>query len=75
MVRDEVSPRKHRRGTVGLATTGKDTGGSQFFINLSPNLHLDGRYTLFGEVTRGMDVADKLEVGDKIISARVLNYP
>jgi cyclophilin family peptidyl-prolyl cis-trans isomerase/HEAT repeat protein len=75
LVRDEVSPRRHARGTVGLATTGKDTGGSQFFINLSPNLHLDGRYTLFGEVTRGMEVADKLEGGDKILSARVLNYP
>lgn len=72
LVRDEVSPRSHLRGTIGLATSGKDTGGSQFFINLAPNLHLDGRYTVFGEVTDGMDVADKLEVGDKIISARLL---
>lgn len=72
LVRDEVSPRSHLRGTIGLATSGKDTGGSQFFINLAPNLHLDGRYTVFGEVTDGMDVADKLEVGDKILSARLL---
>ncbi len=71
LVRDEVSPRSHLRGTIGLATSGKDTGGSQFFINLAPNLHLDGRYTVFGEVTDGMDVADKLEVGDKILSARL----
>lgn len=72
LVRDEVSNRVHTRGTVGLATAGKDTGGCQFFINLAPNLHLDGRYTLFGEVTKGMDVAEKLEVGDRIVSAKIL---
>lgn len=72
LVRDEVSNRIHRRGTVGIATAGKDTGGCQFFINLAPNLHLDGRYTLFAEVTKGMDVADKLEVGDRIISAKLI---
>jgi cyclophilin family peptidyl-prolyl cis-trans isomerase len=62
--------RQNTRGTVGLATSGKDTGGSQFFINLAPNFHLDGRFTVFAEVTKGMETADALEVGDKIISAR-----
>lgn len=71
LIRDEISPLKHSRGTIGLATAGKDTGGCQFFVNLSPNPHLDGRYTLFGEVTAGMDVADKLEVGDQILSIKV----
>ena len=71
LIRDEVSDRLHLRGTVGMATAGKDTGGCQFFINLAPNLHLDGRYTLFAKVTKGMDVADKLEVGDRIITARI----
>lgn len=71
LMRDEVSRHSHRRGTVGLATSGKDTGGSQFFFNLAPNLHLDGKYTAFAEVLRGMDVADRLEGGDKILSARV----
>jgi cyclophilin family peptidyl-prolyl cis-trans isomerase len=69
LIRDEVSRRKHERGTVGIATAGKDTGGSQFFINLAPNLHLNGKYTLFAEITQGMAVADKLEAGDKILSA------
>ncbi len=72
LVRDEVSPHPHVRGTVGIATSGKDTGGSQFFINLAPNLHLDGKYTVFAEVTKGMDVVDRIEVGDKILSTRVL---
>ncbi len=71
LIRDEVSPTRHSRGTVGLATAGKDTGGSQFFINLSPNPHLDGRYTVFAEVTKGMEVADKIEVGDKIVAIKI----
>jgi cyclophilin family peptidyl-prolyl cis-trans isomerase len=71
LVRDEVSPKRHWVGTVGLATAGRDTGGCQFFINLAPNLHLNGRYSIFAEVTKGMDVAEKLEAGDKILSARV----
>ncbi|MFM8314171.1 MAG: peptidylprolyl isomerase [Deltaproteobacteria bacterium] len=69
LIRDEVSPRNHERGTVGIATAGKDTGGCQFFFNLSSNYHLNGRYTAFAEVVSGMDVVEKLEVGDKIISA------
>lgn len=69
LIRDEFTPRNHERGTIGIATSGKDTGGSQFFFNLFPNYHLNGRYTVFAEVTSGMDVVDKLEVGDKITSA------
>jgi len=72
LVRDEVSNQIHERGTVGVATAGKDTGGCQFFINLAPNLHLDGRYTLFAKVTRGIDVAEKLEIGDRILTAKTL---
>jgi cyclophilin family peptidyl-prolyl cis-trans isomerase/HEAT repeat protein len=71
LIRDEVSPKNHGRGTLGIATSGKDTGGSQFFFNLGPNLHLDGRYTVFGEVVSGLNVMDKLEIGDRIISARI----
>ncbi len=71
LIRDEVSRKKHERGTVGIATAGKDTGGSQFFFNLAPNFHLNGRYTIFAEVTQGMAVADKLEAGDKILSAKI----
>ena len=71
-IRDEVSPLVHERGTVGIATSGKDTGGSQFFFNLATNLHLDGKYTLFAKVTSGLEVVDKLEVGDQILTARVI---
>ncbi len=67
-IRDELSWFPHERGTVGIATAGPDTGGSQFFINLAPNNHLDRTYTLFAEITSGMDVADRIEPGDRILS-------
>ena len=54
------------RGTVGMALSGKDTGGSQFFICHSPQPHLDGTYTSFGQVVEGMDVVDKIVRGDTI---------
>jgi peptidyl-prolyl cis-trans isomerase B (cyclophilin B) len=63
-IRAEVNRHKYGRGVVGIADSGKDTGGSQFFITLSPQPHLDGRYTVFGRVTKGMEVADKIDQGD-----------
>lgn len=65
-VRCEYSEEPYRRGTVGIATSGKDTGGSQFFVALSPQPHLEARYTVFGQVLEGMDVVDELVVGDII---------
>ena len=59
------------RGTVGMALDWADTGGSQFFITHSPQPHLDGRYTVFGQVVTGMDVVDKLKQWDVIRSVRV----
>ncbi|MDD5719427.1 MAG: peptidylprolyl isomerase, partial [Candidatus Krumholzibacteria bacterium] len=61
----EWSRRPFARGTVGLAHAGKDTGGSQWFVCLSPQPHLDGRYTVFGEVTAGLDVLDRIQRGDR----------
>jgi len=55
-LRCEVGERPYARGAVGMALSGKDTGGSQFFITHSPQPHLDGAYTLFGWVAEGMDV-------------------
>jgi cyclophilin family peptidyl-prolyl cis-trans isomerase len=52
-----------------MALSGRDTGGSQFFITLSPQPHLDGRYTAFGEVVEGMAAARALVEGDRILSA------
>lgn len=53
-------------GYLGLASAGADTEGSQFFITHSPTPHLDGRYTIFGKVSQGMDVVHQLQVGDVI---------
>ena len=63
-LRCEIGQRPYGRGAVGMALSGKDTGGSQFFITLSPQPHLDGGYTLFGSVASGMDVVEKLRPGD-----------
>jgi cyclophilin family peptidyl-prolyl cis-trans isomerase len=65
-IRDEINRLRYGRGTVGMALAGPDTGGSQFFITLSPQPHLDGGYTVFGEVESGLDVLDKIEAGDRI---------
>jgi cyclophilin family peptidyl-prolyl cis-trans isomerase/HEAT repeat protein len=65
-LRDEIGERPYGRGVVGMALSGKDTGGSQLFITLAPAPHLDGRYTVFGWVASGMEVADKVRPGDVI---------
>lgn len=54
---DELSERPFEAGTVGMANAGPGTNGSQFFIVLAPATHLNGRYTVFAEVSVGMDVA------------------
>jgi cyclophilin family peptidyl-prolyl cis-trans isomerase/HEAT repeat protein len=65
-IRDEMNPRRYERGAVGMALSGPDTGGSQYFITHSPQPHLDGHYTVFGRVIRGFDVLDKIAQGDLI---------
>jgi cyclophilin family peptidyl-prolyl cis-trans isomerase/HEAT repeat protein len=70
-IRDEINQRPYLRGTVGMALDWADTGGSQFFITRSPQPHLDARYTVFGQVTSGMDVIDRLSLWDEIRTVRV----
>ncbi|MEO7132809.1 MAG: HEAT repeat domain-containing protein [Vicinamibacterales bacterium] len=70
-IRDEINQRPYLRGTVGMALDWADTGGSQFFITHSPQPHLDGRYTVFGQVVAGMDVVDRLQQWDTIERIRV----
>jgi cyclophilin family peptidyl-prolyl cis-trans isomerase/HEAT repeat protein len=65
-IRDEINRLRYGRGVVGMALAGPDTGGSQFFITLSPQPHLDGGYTAFGEVIAGAEVLDQIRLGDKI---------
>jgi cyclophilin family peptidyl-prolyl cis-trans isomerase len=50
-----------------MALSGPDTGGSQWFVTHSPQPHLDGTYTVFGRVVRGMDAAGRILPGDRII--------
>jgi cyclophilin family peptidyl-prolyl cis-trans isomerase len=68
---DELSPLTFRSGAVGIAKYWRDTGGSQFFITLSPQPTLDGRYTLFGQVVKGMDVVERLSIHDVIERVRI----
>ena len=65
-IRCEYNQRPYGRGALGMALSGKDTGGSQFFITLEPQPHLDGAYTQFGQVLSGMDVVEKIRPGDVI---------
>ena len=67
----EINTLRFRRGSVGMALSGKDTGGGQFFICHSDQPHLDGGYTVFGNVIKGMNIADFLQEGDLIISSKV----
>ena len=70
-IRDELNDRPYLRGTVGMALSGPDTGGSQFFITHSPQPHLDAKYTVFGQVVNGMEVVDRMQQGDTIQRIRV----
>jgi len=70
-IRSEFSPRSFERGMLGMASAGKDTESSQWFVMHSHQPHLDGRYTLFGKVLRGMSVVDKIEQGDVIQSIAI----
>ena len=72
-IRSEFSERRYTAGSVGMASAGKDTEGTQWFITHQPTPHLDGRYTIFAETVSGLDVVQKMEVGDKIIEVKLLN--
>jgi cyclophilin family peptidyl-prolyl cis-trans isomerase/HEAT repeat protein len=70
-IRDEPSTQPYVRGTVGMALEWRDTAGSQFFITLSPQPHLDGKYTVFGRVVAGDSVLDQVAQGDVIERIRI----
>jgi cyclophilin family peptidyl-prolyl cis-trans isomerase/HEAT repeat protein len=74
-IRDELQAGSYDRGSVGMALGGPDTGGSQFFVTLSPQPHLNGRYPLFGRVTAGQDTVERIEQGDRVMSIVVEIVP
>ncbi|HVS11449.1 MAG TPA: peptidylprolyl isomerase, partial [Planctomycetota bacterium] len=72
-LRHEISPRKFVRGSLGMPRNDDpDSGGSQIFITHRPTPHLDGRYTIFGELRSGGEVLDRIEAGDHLLEVRVL---
>jgi cyclophilin family peptidyl-prolyl cis-trans isomerase/HEAT repeat protein len=70
-IRCEINAVPYARGAVGMALSGKDTGGSQWFVTHSPQPHLDGGYTVFGRVVEGIEVVDRIVRGDRIRSVTV----
>ncbi|MEZ5335602.1 MAG: peptidylprolyl isomerase [Methanolobus sp.] len=66
------NPRKHGTGALSMAHAGKNTGGSQFFITHSPQPHLDGVHTVFGQVIEGQDVVNKIKAKDKMNKVTVV---
>ena len=70
---DEVAgnPLRHERGVISMANAGPNTNGSQFFITHSPQPHLDGKHTVFGRVTQGLEVVDAIAQGDTMIRVTV----
>jgi cyclophilin family peptidyl-prolyl cis-trans isomerase/HEAT repeat protein len=73
-IRCEINEVPYDRASVGMALSGKDTGGSQWFVTHSQQPHLDGGYTVFGQVISGMEVVDGLVRGDRIHSVTIKEW-
>jgi cyclophilin family peptidyl-prolyl cis-trans isomerase len=71
-IRDEINRIRYGRGVLGMALSGPDTGGGQFFITHSPQPHLDGGYTIFGRVVNGMAAADAVVQDDRILGMEII---
>ena len=71
-IKAEFNKRPHERGVIAMARTrDPDSAGSQFYITLAPAKHLDGQYTVFGQVVSGMNAVDSIKVGDRIASIKI----
>ena len=69
VVPTEASAKEYRRGMVGIASAGTDTEGSQYFVMHQWKPHLNAGYTIIGEVVEGVDVVDRIMVGDLVTKA------
>ena len=70
----EHNERKHERGSLAMARgRAEDSGGSQFYISRNRLPHLDGEYCVFGSVTAGLDVVDKLEPQDELTRVTIID--
>jgi len=72
-IRSEFAPLHYKEGYIGMASAGKDTEGTQWFITHSPTPHLDGKYTIFARVTDGMEIVHQLGMGDVIKQVSLQN--
>ncbi|OAS22898.1 peptidylprolyl isomerase [Paenibacillus oryzisoli] len=68
----EINPNKHERGSLAMAHAGRNTGGSQFYIAYQPQPHLDGGHTVFGKVSKGMELVDAFKGKDKMEKVEVV---
>ncbi len=69
---DEFTKHTHVAGALSMANSGANTNGCQFFITYSPQHHLDGKHSVFGQLTKGMDVLQKIKQGAKIIRITIV---
>jgi len=73
-LRGEFTRRKFVRGSLGMPRSADpDSGASQLFVTHRPTPHLDGKYTVFGQLLTGGDVLDRIERGDRILGVRLLS--
>ena len=71
-IRCEINPHHYVPGALGMALSGKDTGGSQFFLTLADQPHLDGRYTIFGQLIEGWEIMGAIAQGERIERVRIV---
>lgn len=72
-IKAEFNKRKHERGSLAMARSQHpDSAGSQFYITYGPQPHLDGNYTVFGQVVSGMEHVDRIKQGDRMTSVVIV---
>jgi len=68
---DEITEHTHVAGALSMANSGSNTNGSQFFITYTPQHHLNGDHSVFGQLVEGMDVLERIEQGDVMIQITI----